>query len=202
HLCTLFDHTISYQYWAMFLALLATWEVQEARGTPSLPSVVPTPSAGPVPMPIWDRAGTPYKIGIVVLAALGMPRFMWDANIAPAQACHLAYMAAKIHAQSRGREFHQAFAALQRALALHTYLDPDLRMLPLRLEFSEVASAQNQTTPPQARKQFSRPTLEYLADQCAHSLQDHHPALKHYLRHIRYGHIAQELAVLHPAPTE
>jgi len=131
-----------------------------------------------------------------------MLRFMWDANIAPAQACHLAYMAAKIHAQSRGREFHQAFAALQRALALHTYLDTDLRMLPLRLEFSEVASAQNQTTPPQARKQFSRPTLEYLADQFAHSLQDHHPDVKDYLTHILYGHVAQWLAAYDLAWTE
>jgi hypothetical protein len=52
----------------------------------------------------------------VVLAMLGMLRFMWDANIAPAQASHLAYVAAKINARSHGREFHQAFAALQRAL--------------------------------------------------------------------------------------
>jgi len=63
--------------------------VQAARGTPSPSSAVPPQSVGPVPMPARERAGIPYKIGLEVLAVLGMLRFMWDANIAPAQASHL-----------------------------------------------------------------------------------------------------------------
>src|SRR5262249_2846832 len=84
-------------------------------------------------------------------------------------------------------------------LALHTYLDADLRMVPLRLEFSEFASAQDQTAPPRAQQQFSRPTLEYLADQFEHSLQDHHPDVKDYLSHVVYGNLAQWLAAYDPA---
>ena len=38
NLCTLFDQIISYQCFAIFLALLATWEVQSGRRAPQTPS--------------------------------------------------------------------------------------------------------------------------------------------------------------------
>jgi tetratricopeptide (TPR) repeat protein len=144
-------------------------------------------------------AGAPYKIGVVALAVLSMLRFMWYANILPAEAGYWASLAAKIHYVSQGREFHKAFAALQHALALNTYLNVDLRMGPIRLGFSEFAAAPGQTVKIKAGKQFSRQTLEYLAGQFYHNLHDHHPDIKDYLSHIIYGRIAQSLAAYDPA---
>ncbi|MDO8558244.1 MAG: O-antigen ligase family protein [bacterium] len=185
-LSTLFDHMISYQFFAIFLALIATWQA-------SAGAVDPQPEIGGATKILSsENEPSPYgwlKFVCVIAVAVGMGWFAWIANVVPAQASYWAQVASNTNYTSQGKAFPQAFEALKKSFDLNTYLNVDMR-----LALSGFASSQARAGETPEEKKFGREVLEYLAGQFEKNLTEHHPDIKDFLAHQTYARIAQNLA--------
>jgi O-antigen ligase/tetratricopeptide (TPR) repeat protein len=183
-LSTLFDHMISYQFFAIFLALLAVWQRQESSA-----SAIEETSQHRA-TPIFNPAYENLKFAVLAAAAIGMSVFMWTTNIKPAQASYWAQVASNTNYVSGGKDFKAAFEALQKSFDLNTYLNVDMR---LALSGFAISQATGATTTDED-KQFARQVLEYMAGQFEKNLTEHHPDIKDFLSHTTYARICQALA--------
>ncbi len=181
-LSTLFDHMISYQFFAVYLALLAVWQSSVNYQSSS---------ANDQQKPEADVAAayTPAKTVGIIIAVLGMGWFAWTANIIPTEASYWAQVASNTNYTSQGKEFPKAFEALKKSFDLNTYLNVDMR-----LALSGFASSQARAGETEEEKKFGREVLEYLAGQFEKNLTEHHPDIKDFLTHQTYARIAQNLA--------
>lgn len=185
-LFALFDHLISYQMFAIFLALLAVWQSQEKA------------RSGPVAALKGNLASHPSfslpRMSLLVLVVVATAIFAWRANIQPVEASYWAQVASGLNYVSQGRRFPEAFQALRRSFDLGTYLNVDMR-----LALHGFALGQARTLRGEDGARLKKEVLEYLEAQFKKNLTEHHPDIKDFLTHVTYAQIAEQLAEYDPA---
>lgn len=189
-LSTLFDHMISYQFSAIFLALVAVWQSSANYQLPTTNDLQQSKDAAAMRF-------AAAKTVAIILAVAGMTWFAWIGNIVPTEASYWAQVASNTNYSSQGKAFPKAFEALKKSFDLNTYLNVDMR-----LALSGFASNQARGATGEEQKKFAREVLEYLALQFEKNLTEHHPDIKDFLTHQTYARIAQSLAEYDPAWNE
>ena len=192
-LLTLFDHMISYQFFAIALALFATWQAPSDAGTASdgkyqIPNTKPQTIQGETLENKPEYQYVPVKIAALVLAVIGMARFAWAANVVPLEASYYAQVATNTNYASQGKGFREAFGYLKQSFDRNTYLNVDMRLALSGFATSQARGAQGD------EKEFGREVLEYMAAQFEKNLTEHHPDIKDFLAHTTYARIAQSLS--------